>query len=158
MPLYRAPKFRVLGSSAVGVSGGADTNENILATITVPAGAMGLNGILRWDALFTHTSSANNKILRVRFGGIGGTTYLSLTNTTTATYRDFGALQNRGAANSQVGKSSNSTTSAFSATGTAVTTSAIDTSAATTLVITGQKASAGETLTLEQYLVELILP
>lgn len=147
---------RILGASAVAVSGGADTNENILATVTIPAGAMGLNGILRVHTMWTVTNSANNKILRVRFGGIGGTAYLGQTLTTSLTATDLRWIANRGAANSQIGPQSGlaqlgSSTSAHQ-------TSAIDTAAATTLVITGQKASAGETLTLESYLVELILP
>jgi hypothetical protein len=63
----------ILGASAVAVSGAADTNENILATITIPAGAMGLNGILRVYADYTVTNNANAKTLRVRLSGIGGT-------------------------------------------------------------------------------------
>lgn len=155
MPLYRASKYRVLGASAVAVSGGADTNENILATITIPAGAMGLNGQLRVTTLWTVTNSVNNKVIRVRLGGIGGTAYLGNTLTTSASAADTRVISNRGAANSQVGWQSGLGTGGSSS---AVQTSAIDTSAATTLVITGQKATAGETLTLESYLCELILP
>ena len=149
-------RISVLGATAVAVSGGADTNENILATITVPAGAMGLNGILRIYTLFTYTNSGNNKTTRVRFGGIGGTVYGSDVFTTTATFSDMRIIQNRGAANSQVGMKASA--GVFTSSTAAVITSAIDTSAATTVVITAQKASAGETMTLEAYMVELILP
>lgn len=155
MPLYRASKYRVLGASAVAVSGPADTNENILATITIPAGAMGLNGILRVYSNWSFTNSANNKIMRVRLGGIGGTAYFQTTQTTQAWYADFRIISNRGVANSQVGPQNSAQ---FGSGSGSPATSAIDTSAATTLVITGQKASAGDTLTLESYLVELILP
>lgn len=156
MPLYRASKYRVLGASAVAVSGAADTNENILATINIPAGAMGLNGILRFETIWSHTNGANNKTGRVRLGGIGGTVFYNFTNTTTGGNRDNRQIANRGAANSQVcwGSGNSPWGNASSPT----TTGTIDTSAATTLVITGQKASAGDTLTLESYLVELILP
>lgn len=149
---------RILGASGVAVSGPADTSENILATITVPAGAMGLNGRLRWEAHWTFTNSANSKTCRVRFGGIGGSAYTSVAFTTTANFRDFKGLANRGASNSQISVADvfGPGSSFGGGTGTVVT-SAIDTSAATTLVITGQKASAGETITLESYLVELIL-
>ena len=116
---------------------------------------MGLNGILRVMTEWTMTNSANNKILRVRFGGIGGTSYLSTTRTADSCFADIKKIANRGAANSQFGIN---TAGYFGSGGTSGATSAIDTSAATTLVITGQKASAGETITLESYLVELILP
>lgn len=152
----RYPRGRILGASAVAVSGAADTAENILATINVPAGAMGLNGKLRLYTLFTVTSSANNKTLRARLGGIGGTIFYGVTVTTTVTVTDQRIISNRGAANSQVGPGDNS--ASFSQSNTVATTGAISTAAATTLVITGQKASAGETLTLEDYLVELIIP
>lgn len=153
-------RISVLGASAVAVSGGADTNENILATITIPAGAMGLNGILRVWHSWTVTNSANNKILRVRLGGIGGTQMASATLTTSATAVCLTHIANRGAANSQISPPNASSTflGLVAASTSALQTASIDTSAATTLVLTGAKASAGETLTLESYLVELILP
>lgn len=157
MPLYIQPPVRVLAASASAVSGAADTNENTLATITVPAGAMGLNGIIRVFTLWTYTNSVNNKTLRVRFGGVSGTTYLSVGPTTTAAFSTLTIIGNRNSASSQVGVA-DAAANVFSATTDAVTTSSVDTSAATTIVITGQKASAGEVITLEQYVAELIIP
>lgn len=151
-------RVRILGSSAVLATAPADTNENILATVNIAAGEMGLNGILRVTTLWTFTNSANAKNLRWRLGGIGGTAFLDATQTTTATYSDRRDIQNRGAANSQVGWAATATAGGAGASTSAVTTGAIDTSAATTIVITGLKASAGETITLERYLVELLLP
>lgn len=148
---------RILGASAVAVSGAADTNENILATITIPAGAMGLNGILRVEALWTVTNSANNKTLRIRYSGASGTQYIGNVVTTVATARALVSIANRGVTNSQVAMA-NSFNTMWGSTTNAVTTSAVDTTVATTIVITGQKASAAETITLEQYVVELILP
>lgn len=155
--IIRAPRIRILGASAVAVSGPADTSENILATITVPAGAMGLNGFVRIAHTWTITSSANSKILRVRFSGAAGTSFFANTLTTFATLKADTIFANRGAANSQVGSSF------FTGTGgssghTAPVAASVDTTAATTIIISGQKASAGETITLESYLVELILP
>lgn len=146
------PPVTILGASSVAVSGAADTNENTLATIVIPAGAMGLNGILRVYGLYTITNSANNKILRFR---LGATAFYGITYTTQATVIQTRLIGNRGVANSQVAYGS---TSEFPQTTGAVATAAIDTSAATTVTITGQKASAGEVITLESYLVELILP
>lgn len=143
-----------LAASAVGVSGAADTNENTLATVTIPAGAMGANGRLRITTLWSITSSGNNKTLRIRLGGIAGTAFFSIALTTSASSADQREICNRSAQNSQIGKSTGSTP--WGGTANAVTSGAIDTSAAVDLVITGQKAAAGETLTLESYLVELL--
>lgn len=150
---------RILGASAVAVSGAADTNENALATIAVPAGAMGVNGILRVSACWTYTNSANIKTLRGRLSGIGGTAFFAVTGLTTEVSVDtYFQIANRNSASSQrsMGHAPKGNNAMQYNGGTL--TGAVDTTAATTLVLTGQKASAGETLTLESYLVELILP
>lgn len=149
--------IRLLAQSAVGVSAPADVTEDILATVTIPANVMGVNGRLRITTLWTVTSSANNKIMRVRFGGIGGTVYMQLTQTAIKTVRDQREIANRGSASSQVGADSSFYSAAGWGTATAdINTSAVDTTADVDLVITGEKANAGETLRLESYLVELI--
>lgn len=142
----------VLAQSAVAVSCPVDATEDILATINVPAGLLGPNGLLRVSYLASFTNNANVKTWRVRLGGIGGTGLKTIALANNTTYQDSLWLANRGAANSQV--SGISTGSTFSIGSNGVITAAIDTSLATTLVITGQKATAGDTLTLESYLVE----
>lgn len=153
--VVNAPTVLVLGSSAVAVSGPADTAENILATVTIPAGAMGTNGRLRIESLWTITNSANNKIPRIRLGGIGGTQFMGRVIGAAATFYNLFTIANRGVTNSQISNQANGDVTISTA---AVVTGTIDTSAAQTLVFTGQKASAGETITLESYLVELITP
>jgi len=143
---------RILGASAAAVSCAADTAENTLATIAVPAGAMGPNGSLLITTLWSYTNSANNKTLRINFGG---TAYLSNVATTTVAVQTLVMIRNRGVTNLQVGFT-NATFSAIGTTTGTLTTSSVDTTSAQSLTITGQKASAGETLTLESYLVELI--
>lgn len=155
----RYPRGRVLAASAAAVSGAADTAENILATVNIPGGAMGLNGMLRVETKWTVTGSANAKTCRVRLGGIGGQAYqLTAFGASDIAQHDLTTIANRGAANSQIGRISSAGAGGWGVSTGAHTTASIDTSAATTLVITGQKASAGETLTLEAYLVELIIP
>lgn len=153
-----ASNIQVLAKSAVAVSGAADTNENILATVTIPAGAMGANGALRLTCFWAVTGSTNAKTLRVRLGGIGGTAYVATAIATagiTAVEMD-GNIANRNSQSSQIGwVSAFSSVGSIAQSGSKIT-SAIDTSAATTLVITGQKALGSETLTLDAYLVELI--
>jgi hypothetical protein len=149
-------RYRILGASAVAVSGPADTSENILATINIPAGAMGLNGILRVTTQWTVNNNANVKAARARLGGIGGTDFLGANIASTLSMRAETQIANRGVANSQVGFGVGTTF--FGTLNGAAVTGAIDTSAATTLVITAAKATAGDTMTLEQYLVELLRP
>ncbi len=146
--------FKVLAQSSVAVSCPADTTEDVLATITVPANSMGPNGRIRVTTIWTTTNSANNKTCRTRFGGASGTQYQTSVITTSAVLVDIRELGNRNAANSQVG-STVFTTGGLGTSGTGVTTSAVDTTADTTVVITGQKATAGEVLILESYCVEL---
>lgn len=148
-----APSVITYGS-AVAVSAPADTTEDTLATITIPANAMGANGRLRVSTFWSHTNSANNKTLRVRYSGASGTIFSTFTNTTTAAMRAQCEIVNRNATNSQVGGFNG--TGGFGSGAASLLTSSVDTTAATTVVITGQKASSGETLTLESYLVELI--
>lgn len=145
----------VLAASAVAASHTGDTAETALATVTIPANAMGPNGRVRITTQWSFTNSANNKTLRVRFGGPSGTVYASNIQTTTASVRDQREIANRGVANSQVGGASNTNTS-FAQTSGAVVTSSVNTAAATTVVLSGQLASSGETITLESYLVEII--
>lgn len=144
----------VLAKSAVPVSAGANTNENVLATITIPANAMGPNGSVRIWTSWTYTNGADDKTPRIRFGGASGTVYFSTTATTTATVSTVTTISNRGAANSQVGNLN--AASPFQASTGALITSSVDTAADTTVVITGQKENSANTLTLESYLVELI--
>ena len=146
---------QILGRSASAVSGAADTAENILATVTVPANLLGLNGGLLAYSTWSYTNSANVKTLRLRFGGIGGTQYLLTTRTTEILMHDLRRIRNRNSASSQVGGANSSMLSGLGASASALITSANDTTAAVDLVLTGQKATAGETLTLESYEVWL---
>lgn len=152
---------KILRASASSVSAAADTSENTLATIAIPAGLMGANGILRITTLWSWTNSANNKTIKVYFGasgaGTGGTLYMSTIYTTTTGTRDQRQIANRNSASSQVGSANGFMTAAGWGTTTgAVVTSSVNTGNASEVVLTGQKASAGETITLESYLVELI--
>lgn len=146
--------WAVLAQSAVAVSHTGDLVETVLATVTIPAGAMRANGAVRVSSLWTYTNSANNKRMRVKLGGVGGTAFFDSTQTTTATYTDPGrTIQNRNSEASQVGRPAASTQGSTTS---AVVTSAIDTSVAQTIVFTALLANTGETITLESYLVEIM--
>lgn len=150
-------RYSIIAASAVAVPHTGNTNETTLATVAIPAGAMGLNGSLRVTTLWSCTNSGNNKTMRARLGGIGGSAFLAAVATTSASMRVMSILSNRDAANSQVGFPSGNSAGTGTSTG-AIFTSAVDTSAEQTLVLTAQLASAGETITLESYQVELLIP
>lgn len=146
--------WRVMAAGAVAVSHTGDTLEHALATITIPGGSMGANGVLRVRLLFSFTNSANTKTLRMRLGGTSGTAFLNVGVTTTAAYATEKDIQNRNAQDSQIGAPANSS-SASANTSAGVVTAAVDTAANQDLVITGQLTDAGETVTLRSYVVEV---
>lgn len=148
--------WHVLAKSGVAVPLTGSTSETALATVAIPAGAMGPNGVLRVTTLWSLTNSANNKTPRVRLGGISGTAFRGQNLTTVASGRDQIEIHNRNAQNSQV---SNPAGGGFGGAGTSssvITTATVDTSIAQDLVISGQLANSGETLTLEAYTVEVL--
>jgi hypothetical protein len=136
-----------------------DTAETAAATVTIPANAMGLNGRLTFDAAWLYTNSANDKTPRVRFGnGLSGTVFRGGTaQTTTTNYRDFSYIQNQGATNDQVGGPAGPSALWNTSTNTFVD-GTIDTTAAQTLVFSGQLEDAGESIRLQAYTVTLTRP
>lgn len=154
---FATSKIKILAASAVAVSHTGNTNETVLATINIPAGAMGTNGIIRITYDWTIPSSANNKTLRARLGGIGGTAVTGTAFTTVANAFHRTTIANRNSASSQWSSTDRSRGTDGVSTY-EIATATIDTSAAQTLVLTGQLASAAETITLESYLAELITP
>lgn len=142
-----------LASSAVAVSVTGTTNETVLATITIPAGAMGINGGVMIHSAWTITNNANTKTLRIRLNGIAGTAYLSQSPASVLSFIDFGRrIRNRNSASSQVGIIN----STGSTSGGAVVTSSIDTTVSVDLVITAQLGVGTDTATLESYEVWLL--
>lgn len=146
--------WKVLGCSAVAVPLTGSTSETALATVTIPAGAIGANGLLRVTLLTSHTNNANTKTIRVRLGGIGGTAFISVANTATLSMFFDRTIANRNSQSAQVAAAASSI-NAYSASGSAPTTGTVDTSASQDLVISGQLQAGADTMTLESYLVEL---
>jgi len=151
---------RILATSAAtGMSVTGTVSETSLATVNIAAGAVGRNGIIRVTCHWGHNSSANNKTGRVRLGaagaGISGTIFTAVTQTTNISWRTLCHIVNRNSESSQFGDDGNGT-GGWAPSSAAWVTSSVDTSAGAQLVITGQLANTGDTMTLEAYLVELI--
>ena len=138
----RKTPVQVLALSGAASSHTGNTNETILKTISIPAGAMGANGRVEVWAQLSWTSTANNKTFRVRLGGIGGTNFGSYAVTTTGAGQLLLHIDNRNATNSQIG-------GLYSSSAIASVTSAVDTTAAVDLVITGQLGTGTDTVTVE---------
>lgn len=130
------------------------TAETLLASITIPPNAMGPMGFLEIVTLWSNNSNANNKQARIRLGGIGGAQPLSLGISANISMQQITWLRNRGVHNSQIGYNANTGSGIGSSSG-AVFTAAVDTSLPQDLVFTGQLNVAGDTLTLESYIVKL---
>lgn len=155
MELSPADKsWTILAASAVASSITGTLTETILATVTIPAGAMGPNGAIRINSVWsTPGGSGNSKSLRARLGGIGGAQVMAVAVTTSLSVSEAGRLvQNRNSASSQVTRNSGNPGNGGSSS--AVTTATANTAAAVDLVFTGQLANTGETITLESYMVE----
>lgn len=149
--------WHTLAKSAVlnEINNEGSTAEEALATVAIPAGAMGPNGILKVTALWSFTNSANDKTLRVRLGGILGSVFMARVLTTNLSEQTVTMIRNRNAQNSQVGFQTAAGTF-FGPSSNNVVTAAVDTSAAVDLVISGQLETAAERVTLEAYQVEVL--
>ena len=148
------PAGRQLLARGAGATHVNSLSELALVTVTIPAGLLGLLGGLDAETVWTHVNSVNTKTMRVRLGGIGGTAFAAIAATTSATERITTKIRNTGAANAQVGAGSATANAAdFTANAGAHVTGAVDTSAATSLVISAQNSAATETITLNTYAV-----
>lgn len=146
----------VLCQSAISVSAPADTTEDVLYTCSVPGGMMGPNGRIRVTTIFTVNNTADAKTIRVRLGGASGTAIATrnLANNV-SDYRQVTAA-NRNSASSQIAPGAALAAGGWGSGTGGNTTATINTVATTTVVVTCQKATAGDTCTLEDVLVELI--
>lgn len=153
----------VVGGSVILAAYGADltvtaasTAEVDLVTLNIPAGLIGPNGQLVVTHFWEGTNNANIKTPRVK---LGGTTFFAATTLTSAAIflPPPTVIWNRNSQSSQMAFAA-ANGNASVATGTAKTTGTVDTSAATTLVISGQKATGSDTMTLLGYRVELVRP
>lgn len=144
----------VLGKSGAAAALTGSTSETALATVTIPANTIGANGLIRVSSLWTMTTSANNKTPRIRLGGIGGTVIFSTVATTIATFRLETLLIAANATNAQNTQSLSARGTDLLITSSGNTASAVDMTASQDLVISGQLANSGETMTLLGYVVE----
>lgn len=150
------PLSYLLAKSAVPVSSTNDTNETAFATIPIAGNTIGNNGQLRVSTIWACTNNSNSKTIRVRYSGGAGVPFLSANITASAGVSAVTNIGNNNSTFAQVGGSQAVTTSGLPFGYVQGSTAAADTSAATSVVITGQKATGTDTLTLQSYVVEVM--
>jgi len=138
-------------SLSVPVSLTASTSVVTLATITIPAGLMGANGKLKIYPLWATTNNANTKTLRLNIGGV-----VCSTMTSQNVPNNSGLLIIRNINSESVQKCSSGLVAGIGSSFGSIAAPTVDTSAATTITITGQLAVGGDTMTLEDLFVEVV--
>ena len=128
------------------------TSATTLATITIPAGLIGANGKLKIYPLWATTNNANAKTLRLNIGGA-----LCSTITSQSVPNNSGLLIIRNINSEAVQKCSSGLVAGIGSSFGSIASPTVDTSAATTITITGQLAVGTDTtLTLEDLFVEVV--
>ena len=154
MALFIPSKFIGVWRSAGGVAHTGDTAETALATISLPPLKAG--DFIRVYSLWSNNNSGGTKRARVRLNGLSGTVFMGIGVTTTTLIRDERVIGIT-SATSQIcwnsGQSGWGSASAAAATG------SVDVSTGTTLLLTGIcESSSSDTITLEDYVVEIGRP
>jgi hypothetical protein len=140
-------------STGPGAFTGLAAGEIVAATVTVSANAVGASGALFHDTLWNNNTAAGNKTFRVRYSGGAGTLYLNSALSTSAGLSARGHIQNRGTSvqvGSVHGANVGNVAGLAPAYGTA------DTTGATTLVFSLEKATATNHAILEAGVVTLV--
>lgn len=139
------------GTLLTAASAGAVTTEEKLFSVLIPGGSLGTKGVITFKAFWSYTNSANQKNLRVRHGtadDLNGTQYFNYAATTSASVVTLMDIVNRNSQSSQLGGPT-SLSSGLGNTSGALITGTVNTANDSYLVFSGQKANAGETITLE---------
>lgn len=129
------------------------TSVTTIKTVTIPGGAMGPNGFVRISTSHSNTPNANNKQLVGYFGGTGGILIDNRTVTTTGYSTKNFMIRNRGSESSQIATQANINSVEGNTAGAA--TGTVDTSADVDIVFRVNLSDAGDTVTLEHYVVEV---
>ena len=128
----------------------SSTSGVTLATITIPAGLIGANGKLKIYPLWSTTNNANVKTLRAVFSG---STCTTMTSQSVPNNSGLVIIRNTNSESAQ--KTSSGLVAGIGSSFGSIASITIDTTAATTITITGQLAVGTDTLTLEDLFVEL---
>lgn len=143
----------ILEQDATQVCHTGDLVDTTLKTIAVAGNLLGINGGLRITVVWSRNSSGTASVtINTKFGG---TLWNTQSPTTTAlSARSQTQLQNRGAANSQVGTGTAQVN--WGTNTAAIVTAAIDTTTSQNILLTGQLSNTGDSVCVESYTVEVL--
>ncbi len=152
--------LRYFGAPGDALTG--STSLTAMRTVSIPANAVGPNGMILVRVTYSCTSggSPGTRTGAVRLGasgaGTGATAFTSIPHANTVTgFQTFTAIHNVNDVAVQRGYTTNNL-GFTSTTGTTPVTGAINTAAAIEIVFTGQLANSGDTMTLLSYDIEVI--
>jgi hypothetical protein len=141
-----------LAASAVQSSNTGNINETTLASVALPAGAVGPNGILRIFSLWSFTNNANSKTPRVKIGSANN--LFNAVQTSVACLQLMSVIRNRNDQAVQVGQARNLAAAGGSTQ--AIASFTIDMSSSQTIDFTGQLTNVADVIALEAYSIELL--
>lgn len=150
----------IIAQSGAVVSHTGDTNLTVLASVPIPANALGTNGMVRVSTLWRTTNGSGTAIsLLVDFSAAatGGTDVMSHSNTATETFNDVRMIRNAGATGSQVWFPAGAA-SPYGTSASAPGTGGIDTTAVSYVNIQCQLTTGTDTVALDGYTVEVFVP
>jgi len=146
--------YQVKADSAGAEMHTGDTDETTLKSYEIPAGTLGINGVVRIKA--TGISRGNNgaKTYKLKFGATVIATLSVPADAADLCWTLFAACHNLGAVNSQGWSAFWIDESAIDINKTAVT-SALDTASAQTISITGQLANGADECEVRDWTIEI---
>lgn len=150
----------ILAKSGTSASFTGAVAEQSIVNYTMPGGLMTPWSQLEIIVLWSFTNSANTKILRVRHssvgGGISGDAYFYFAGTTTTSVQNICAIRSNNSISTQkgwgIGTGGVSGLGALNASLSAFNRNLAN---ASDIVLTGQLANSGETITVEAYTITL---
>lgn len=134
-----------------------DTGEEFGPTFNVAANSLGLNGFVRAFLSTSSTSNANAKTIRVRYSGSGGAAMGTLSSASATGAEGVCVFSNHeGSAALQIGSCFGSIGGSAAAGGSVGVVGTADSTVATTVVVSLQRATATDNLILEYVLFEML--
>lgn len=134
----------------------ATTTETVLATITIPGGAMGPNGQVWVFSQWSLNNNANFKNSIIRVGGVAGTAMTDIGSSTYAGTAKLTIISNSNSQSAQKCIIPAGNATGFGQFTSAGTTATVNTAANWDLVIAGRKGNSADTLVLESYSVLIL--
>jgi hypothetical protein len=147
---YPASVLAVQGNQ---VACASTATDEVLFTYTLPAGTLGPNGGIEILPIWSMTSSANNKIIKVNFGAFVA---YNITRTASVYERLYIVVINRGSTSSQIAPGNGTGATFVVSSGGPVQTGTVDTTQNVIITVTGNRANAGDTLALESCVLKLL--